>query len=76
MIKYNKCRCSLMVEHQLPKLNVRVRFPPSAPFFEICKSSSKAYFFCILQGILAIFSYNTLFFYANMKHLDLMTIGD
>jgi hypothetical protein len=25
------CRCSSMAEHQLPKLNTRVRFPSSAP---------------------------------------------
>src|SRR5690348_4585882 len=25
------CGCSSMVEHQLPKLNTRVRFPSSAP---------------------------------------------
>src|SRR4029453_19000195 len=26
-----RCGCSSMVEHQLPKLNTRVRFPSSAP---------------------------------------------
>jgi hypothetical protein len=26
------CRCSSMAEHQLPKLNTRVRFPSSAPY--------------------------------------------
>src|SRR6476620_11947900 len=30
-LRAGHCGCSSMVEHQLPKLNTRVRFPSSAP---------------------------------------------
>ena len=33
------CGCSSMVEHQLPKLNTRVRFPSSAPKSGRCSAS-------------------------------------
>ena len=40
--KCAKCRCSSSVEHQLPKLGRRVRFPSSASDFprEDCEDSS------------------------------------
>jgi hypothetical protein len=31
-------RCSSMAEHQLPKLNTRVRFPSSAPHLDFNKA--------------------------------------
>ncbi len=43
------CGCSSMAEHQLPKLNTRVRFPSSAPKSGRCNASPA--FFAIAFGI-------------------------
>ena len=71
-----KSRCSSMAEPQPSKLVMRVRFPSPAPFFDICKSSNKAYFFCVLQGILVQKGQNILFFYANTTLFVQYTQGD
>ena len=41
------CRCSSMAEHELPKLDTRVRFPSPAPLF---KSRVKAFCFFLQQS--------------------------
>ena len=41
-ISTNKCGISSLVEHQLPKLRRRVRFPYPAPDFNITKKRFKS----------------------------------
>lgn len=47
------CRCSSSVEHQLPKLRRRVRFPSSALVFleaEVCKIKASTDFLKVKKG--------------------------
>lgn len=47
IIKTLICRCSSMVECQLPKLNTRVRFPSSAPKIQRLKTSCNIFLYYV-----------------------------